>query len=63
MALMRLAGAATVVLLTVLIVCLLIGERVRRKVRARSHPESISGDDRGSSRAGLRPVTPAGQVS
>lgn len=63
MALMRLAGAATVVLLTVLIVCLLIGERVRRKVRARSRPESISGDDRGSSRAGLGPVTPAGQVS
>ena len=63
MALMRLAGAATVVLLTVLIVALLIGERVRHRVRSRPHSDSSTGDDRGSSRAGRRPVTPAGQVS
>ncbi len=65
MALMRLAGAATVVLLTVLIVCLLIGERVRRRLRGDASPmtDSNPGDDRGSSRAGRRPVTPAGQVS
>lgn len=65
MALMRLAGAATVVLLTVLIVCLLIGERVRRRLRGGVSPltDINPGDDRGSSRAGPRPVTPAGQVS
>ncbi|MEA5614501.1 SCO family protein [Nodularia spumigena] len=65
MALMRLGGVVTVVLLTVLIVCLLIGERVRRRLRGGASPltESNLGDDRGSSRAGRRPVTPAGQVS
>lgn len=65
MALMRLGGALTVVLLTVLIVCLLVGERVRRRVRARpgTPDDQNSGDDRGSSRAGPAPVTPAGQVS
>jgi protein SCO1/2 len=65
MALMRLGGVVTVVLLTVLIVCLLIGERVRRRLRggASLPTESNPADDRGSSRAGPRPVTPAGQVS
>lgn len=65
MALMRLGGVVTVVLLTVLIVCLLIGERVRRRLRGDASPlnELNPGDDRGSSRAGPRPVTPAGQVS
>jgi protein SCO1/2 len=65
MALMRLGGVVTVVLLTVLIVCLLIGERVRRRLRGGVSllTESNPGDDRGSSRAGRRPVTPAGQVS
>ncbi len=68
MALMRLGGAVTVVLLIVLIVCLLIGERVRRGPgRALSPMTDMTdrnpGDDRGSSRAGPGPVTPAGQVS
>lgn len=63
MALMRLAGAATVVILTVIIVVLFIGERVRQRVLARSSSGIQSGDDRGSSRAGRSPVSPAGQVS
>ncbi len=65
MALMRLAGIVTVILLIVLIVCLLIGERVRRRLNGGLTPttDRNPGDDRGSSRAGHGPVTPAGQVS
>tara|TARA_R110000782_G_scaffold101029_10_gene187556 strand:- start:47353 stop:48306 length:954 start_codon:yes stop_codon:yes gene_type:complete len=63
MALMRLGGVLTVILLTVLIAALLIGERVRRRVhsRARSDHET-PGEDRRPQAERFSPK-PAGQVS
>lgn len=71
MALMRLAGAVTVVLLIVLISALFIGERVRRRVRSGSETKDspvpfkakAAGDDRGSSPPERFSPKPAGQVS
>jgi protein SCO1/2 len=70
MALMRLAGAVTVVLLIVLISALFIGERIRRRVRSGVTPKSsvsskaqAVGDDRGSSPPERFSPKPAGQVS
>lgn len=61
MALMRLGGVVTVILLTVLIAALLIGERVRRRISQRP-AEDLLEDDRGSSPASRRAGKPAGQV-
>ena len=64
MALMRLAGAATVVLLVILISALLIGERLRR--RTRPDPSNLPGGpsrDRGRTPPDRYSPEPAGQVS
>lgn len=63
MALMRLGGALTVILLTILIAALFIGERVRRRVQSRAKPDhETTGDNRGANARLLSPK-PTGQVS
>lgn len=63
MALMRLGGILTVILLAVLITALLLGERVRNRARNRADSKNLTEDDRGPSPADRFVPNPAGQVS
>jgi protein SCO1/2 len=63
MALMRLGGVLTVILLAVLITALLLGERVRNRARNRADSKNLTEDDRGPSPADRFVPNPAGQVS